>query len=81
MVYLACQHDIKMVVMWYDGMVSSFERFKWSDLAHVHGVVLFRLSQVRAAPRLVKSVDQAEALDGKRRWKKDSSYTLILHVN
>ena len=25
MVYLACQHAIKMVVMWYDGVVSSFE--------------------------------------------------------
>ena len=36
MVYLACQHAIKMVVMWYDRVVSSFERFKWLDLAHVH---------------------------------------------
>ena len=35
MVYLACQHAIKMVVMWYDRVVSSFERFKWLDLAHV----------------------------------------------
>ena len=25
MVYLACQHAIKMIVMWYDGIVSSFE--------------------------------------------------------
>ena len=36
MVYLACQHAIKMVVMWYDRLVSSFERFEWLDLAHVH---------------------------------------------
>ena len=36
MVYLACQHAIKMVVMWYDRVVSSFERFKWLDLAHAH---------------------------------------------
>ena len=36
MVYLACQHAIKMVVMWYDRVVSSFERFEWLDLAHVH---------------------------------------------
>ena len=36
MVYLACQHAIKMVVMWYSGVVSSFEWFKWLDLAHVH---------------------------------------------
>ena len=36
MVYLACQHAIKMVVMWYDRVVSSFERFKWLDFAHVH---------------------------------------------
>ena len=36
MVYLVCQHAIKMVVMWYDGVVSSFERFEWLDLAHVH---------------------------------------------
>ena len=36
MVYLACQHAIKMVVMWYDGVVSSFERFEWLELAHVH---------------------------------------------
>ena len=34
MVYLACQHAIKMVVMWYDRVVSSFERFEWLDLAH-----------------------------------------------
>ena len=33
MVYLACQHAIKMVVMWYDRVVSSFERFEWLDLA------------------------------------------------
>ena len=36
MVYLAFQHAIKMVVMWYDGMVSSFEWIEWLDLAHVH---------------------------------------------
>jgi len=36
MVYLACQHAIKMVVMWYDRVVSSFEQFEWLDLAHVH---------------------------------------------
>ena len=36
MVYLACQHAIKMVVMWYDRVVSFFERFEWLDLAHVH---------------------------------------------
>ena len=36
MVYLACQHAIKMVVMWYERVVSSFERFEWLDLAHVH---------------------------------------------
>ena len=36
MVYLACQHAIKMIVMWYDGVVSSFEWYKWLDLAHVH---------------------------------------------
>ena len=36
MVYLACQHVIKMVVMWYDRVVSSFEQFEWLDLAHVH---------------------------------------------
>ena len=36
MVYLVCQHAIKMVVMWYDRVVSSFERFEWLDLAHVH---------------------------------------------
>ena len=39
MVYLACQHAIKMVVMWYDGVVSSFElnvcRFQLSPM-HVH---------------------------------------------
>ena len=29
MVYLACQHAIQMVVMWYDRVVSSFERFEW----------------------------------------------------
>ena len=34
--YHAYQHAIKTVVMWYDRVVSSFERFKWSDLAHVH---------------------------------------------
>ena len=39
MVYLACQHAIKMVVMWYDRVVSSFERFEWLDLAHVPHVV------------------------------------------
>ena len=36
MVFLACQHDIKMVVMWYDRVISSFERFEWLDLAHAH---------------------------------------------
>ena len=36
MVYLACQHAIKMVMMWYDRVVSSFERFEGLDLAHVH---------------------------------------------
>ena len=36
MVYLAFQHAIKMVVMWYDRVVSSFEQFEWLDLAHVH---------------------------------------------
>ena len=36
MVYLACQHAIKMVVMWYDKFVSSLDRFEWLDLAHVH---------------------------------------------
>ena len=36
MVYLACQHAIQMVVMWHDRVVSSFERFEWLDLAHVH---------------------------------------------
>ena len=36
MVYLACQHAIKMVVMWYDRVVSSFERFEWLDMAHIH---------------------------------------------
>ena len=35
MVYFACQHAIKMVVMWYDRVVSSFERFERIDLAHV----------------------------------------------
>ena len=35
MVYLACQHVIKMVLMWYDRLVSSFEQFEWLDLAHV----------------------------------------------
>ena len=39
MVYLACQHAIKMVVMWYDRVVSSFEWFEWLDLAHVTHVV------------------------------------------
>ena len=28
MVYLACQRAIKMVMMWYDRVVSSFERFR-----------------------------------------------------
>ena len=40
MVYLACQHAIKMVVMWYDRVVSSFERFEWLDLAHVSRMYL-----------------------------------------
>ena len=33
MVYLACQHAIRMIMMWYDGMVSSFEWIEWLDLA------------------------------------------------
>ena len=36
MVYLGCQHAIKMVVMWYDRVASSFERSEWLALAHVH---------------------------------------------
>ena len=37
MVYLACQHAIKMIVMWYDGMVSSFELsdLTWRMFTHV----------------------------------------------
>ena len=43
MVYLACQHAIKMVVMWYDRVVSSFERMQLKQNQHslydiyVHG--------------------------------------------
>ena len=33
---LACQHAIRMIMMWYDGMVSNFEWIEWLDLAHVH---------------------------------------------
>ena len=36
MVYLACEHAIKMAVMWYDSVVSPFERLERLDLAHVH---------------------------------------------
>ena len=38
MVYLACQHAIKMVVMWYDRVVSSFEDssgLTWHMFTHV----------------------------------------------
>ena len=39
MVYLVCQHAIQMIVMWYDGVVTSFElnvtRFQRSTM-HVH---------------------------------------------
>ena len=40
MVYLACQHAIKIVVMLYDRVVFTFERFEWLDLAHVHTLIL-----------------------------------------
>ena len=29
--------------MWYDRVVSSFERFKWLDLAHVHACNLSKI--------------------------------------
>ena len=38
MVYLTCQHAIKMVVMWYDGVVSSFDDLSdltWHMFTHV----------------------------------------------
>ena len=36
MVYLPCQHAIRMIMMWYDGMVSSFKCIERLNLAHVH---------------------------------------------
>ena len=37
MVYLACQHAIKIVVMWYDRVVSWFEALECFDLGDVQG--------------------------------------------
>ena len=36
MIYLGCQHCVKMIVTWYDDMVSSSECFKWLDLASLN---------------------------------------------
>ena len=38
MVYLACQHDIKMVVMWYDGWyppLNDLSDLTWQMFTHV----------------------------------------------
>ena len=38
MVYLVCQHAIEIVMMWYDGMVSSFNELSdsaWHMFMHV----------------------------------------------
>ena len=47
MVYLACQQAIKMIVMWYDRVISSSEWFKWLDLWYVSNVsIIFDCSML-----------------------------------
>jgi len=68
MVTLACQHTIKMVVMWNDRLVSSFEQFEWLDLAHVHACSFF--STVNCGVKLPQHI--------KTLLKPDNSYNNMI---